>query len=179
MVRGQRSEVRGQVSCFLLSSVICCLLSVFCLLSSACSAQPISSSELIKNARQHDGRYVTYEGELIGSILKRGDHAWLNLHDGENAISVWAPVSLISSVQYAGGYKQRGDELLCSGLFNRACISHGGALDLHATELSVLRRGAAVSEVLDHRKIFIIFLLLGVLACLMIVHILRKKRLGK
>jgi hypothetical protein len=177
-VRGQRSEDRGQIFCYLLS-VFCLLFSVLCLLSSLCSAQSLTSTELIKNAKQYDDKVVVYEGELIGSVLKRGQFAWLNLNDGENAVGVWVPLAAAQAVRYAGNYKSRGDWIRVSGIFRRACPEHGGGLDIHAQAISVLREGASVSEVLYRKKVFFLFLLLGVLACLLIIHILKMRLSGK
>ena len=44
------------------------LLSQFSILhsQSRCYAQPVSSIELINNAKLYDGKTVTYEGEVIG-----------------------------------------------------------------------------------------------------------------
>lgn len=154
---------------FLLSSVLCSLPSVSC-------AESISSTELIQNAAQYDNKIVAYEGELIGSELRRGDFAWLNLHDGQNAIGVWATGSQIKDIRYGGNYKMRGDWVRVRGIFHRACVEHGGALDIHADDVVVVRQGGAVSEALDQRKIFLMVFLLGVLACLLIIRILQKRR---
>ncbi|MFH1576537.1 MAG: hypothetical protein ABID35_03250, partial [Candidatus Margulisiibacteriota bacterium] len=40
-------------------------------------ASTVSGNELVENAKQYNGKLIEYEGEVIGDIMKRGDHAWL------------------------------------------------------------------------------------------------------
>ena len=155
---------------------ICFLSSVLCLLSSVCFAQAISSRELIGKAQEYDNVVVIYEGEPVGSILRRGDFAWLNINDGSTAIGVWLSKDKAESVKYIGGYKQKGDWVSVTGVFHRACPEHGGGLDIHAQELFVVKTGEAIKEVVSRRKILWLELLSGVLACLLIIHILVTKR---
>ncbi|MBI5144664.1 MAG: hypothetical protein HZA27_00580, partial [Candidatus Omnitrophica bacterium] len=65
-------------------------------------AQPVSSSELINNAKQYDGQEVTYAGEVIGEVMCRGDFAWINLNDGQGAIGVWVDKALSAEIHFAG-----------------------------------------------------------------------------
>lgn len=51
------------------------------LLQETASAKPIDSSTLINNAFKYDGKVVEFQGEAIGEIMKRGDFAWVNIHD--------------------------------------------------------------------------------------------------
>lgn len=135
-----------------------------------------SSKEMVAQARSFDHRWVIFEGELIGEILQRGEFVWLNVYDGENAISVWLPQTLAEGVRYKGGYKTTGDQIRVGGIFYRSCVEHGGTLDIHASELVVIKKGGPRAEVLDKRKILVLLLLLGALACLLILHILQNKR---
>ncbi len=155
---------------------ICFLSSVLCLLSSVCFAQAISSTELIGKAKEYDNVVIIYEGEPVGSILRRGDFAWLNINDGSSAIGVWLPKDKAESVKYMGGYKHKGDWVSVTGVFHRACPEHGGGLDIHAQELTVVKTGEVVNEVIPRRKILWLGILSGVLSCLLIIHILVTKR---
>ena len=53
------------------------------------AAQKISINDLINNTTAYDMQTVTVEGEAIGEALERGDHAWVNINDGSNAIGIW------------------------------------------------------------------------------------------
>ena len=113
----------------------------FYLLPFICYAQPLSSTELINNARQYDGKTVTYTGEVIGEIMARGKFCWLNVNDGNNAIGVWIDKNLVKDLTYMGSYKSKGDGVEISGTFHRACLQHGGDLDIHAQGLRKIKSG--------------------------------------
>ena len=73
------------------------------------SAQPTDSyvtlSELIENAEEYDGKTILFKGEAIGDPLKRGDHTWVNVSDGNNsAVGVYM-ASLRSKVEIPLGAK--------------------------------------------------------------------------
>ncbi|MDD5669486.1 MAG: DNA-binding protein [Candidatus Omnitrophica bacterium] len=110
------------------------------------------SSELIDNAKKYDGQVVDFEGEVIGDVMHRGRHVWLNLNDGRNAVSVWAEGEDARDIQFSGSYKGRGDWLVIKGIFHRACAEHGGDLDIHAQSVSVHKRGKPIPEILDPVK---------------------------
>ncbi len=152
----------------------------FCFIFSAfCSdgfAQEISSNELIVNAKFYDGKMVEYAGEPVGSLLRRGDFCWLNVHDGSNAIGIWMPRHLADAVKHVGRYGTRGDLIRVVGIFSRSCPEHGGGLDIHAQKVEVLKEGYALTESVDPNKIVVLSILLGVLVCLLIIRILLKKQ---
>ena len=116
----------------------------YCLLSGlieVASAQSVSSTELIQNAAQYDGKGIIYEGEVIGEVMKRNSGAWVNVSDGYNTIGVWVPHDLAAKIKYIGGYKVKGDIVQIRGLFNYACSVHGGDLDIHAESLRIVKSG--------------------------------------
>lgn len=142
---------------------------------SACFSQPVPSTELINNAKQYDGKTVIYEGEVIGDIMKRGDFAWLNVNDGKNAVGIWVRASLIKDISYAGSYKATGDRVEVTGVFNRACVEHGGDLDIHAGTLRKTASGRIIQGHLSGRKKELALLLLGLLVLTWILTLLRRK----
>jgi hypothetical protein len=119
---------------------------------------------------------VLYGGEIIGEVLWRGDHVWINVYDGNDAIGVWMPAALAEKIKHTGSYKCSGDRIRVHGIFHRACPEHGGGLDIHAQDLLVVEPGQQIAEELDSRKILVLAVLLGVLLCLLIVRIFLKKR---
>lgn len=138
-------------------------------------AQSISSTELINNAKLYDGKVVTYEGEVIGDIMVRGDYAWVNLNDGGNAIGIWIYKDLTRDILYTGSYKSKGDWLEVTGVFNRACFKHGGDLDIHAQSVRKITPGRLLQEHLNLSKRNFTFILFGVLCLVLILNLLKLK----
>lgn len=128
---------------------VCSLLAV-----PAAPAAPaaIVSSDLIERAREWDGKTVEYRGEAVGDVMKRGEYAWVNLHDGKNAIGVWCPRRLLGAVEILGDYRHTGDTLRVTGVFHRACPEHGGDLDIHALALEKTGAGGRRERPFPRKK---------------------------
>lgn len=118
-----------------------------------------SSSQMINQAKEYDRHEVVYSGEVIGDTLNVGDHVWLNVSDGSNAIGVWVQSDLADLVQVPGRYSQHGDLIQVSGTFYRACPEHGGDMDLHADTITLITRGYPVSHVVLAWKVWLAVLL--------------------
>ena len=106
--------------------------------------QSVSSSELIDQAKDYDGKTVIYEGEVIGDILYRGEFAWLAVFDGSNTIGCYVSAEQAQQISVVGGYGKRWDTVRVEGVFHRACAEHGGDLDIHAETVTVLAAGNIV-----------------------------------
>lgn len=145
------------------------MIMVFGLIAHIAHAQPISSTELINNAKQYDGKVVDYRGEVIGDIMIRSQYAWVNINDGQNAIGIWTTKTLIKNITYKGSYSFKGDVVEVIGKFNRSCPEHGGDLDIHAQTMCKLTSGKQIFEGLDFNKIKIAFILLGIAFLLYII----------
>lgn len=126
-------------------------------------AQRIPSSELISRAKDYDGKTVVFEGEVIGDIMKRGDYAWINVRDANNAIGIWISAKLTKDIAYTGSYKAKGDWIEVAGVFHRACAEHGGDLDLHALSLRKVSSGRPNAELVNTGKRNFAIVLLGIL----------------
>ncbi|MEK6714436.1 MAG: DNA-binding protein [Candidatus Omnitrophota bacterium] len=142
-------------------------------------AQPISSTELISNAAQYDGKTVEYEGEVVGEVMRRGAYAWVNINDGANAIGIWSLNSKLSEVNFTGSYKTNGDRLRIKGQFNRACLMHGGDLDIHAEEIIKIKSGELKEHALPQYKQNLVIYLSGVLLCLLLISLILKPKQTK
>jgi len=167
--RSQKSEIRNQ------KIKICLLFSALCFLPSVCFAQTLSSTELIRNAKQYDGKLITYSGEAIGEVMPRGEFAWVNINDGDNAIGAWMNAALAKEINWTGTYKSRGDILEISGIFHRACLEHGGDLDIHAQTLRKIAGGKIINHKLDFLKVELILILSGALFLIWILSLFRRK----
>jgi hypothetical protein len=139
-----------------------------------CLAGQISSTELINNAKEYDGKSVVYVGEAVGDVMVRGDFAWVNVNDGENAIGVWLNKESAGEIQFTGSYHSKGDRLEITGVFQRNCIQHGGDMDIHAQGIRKISPGRVVGEELDTGKRNFALILLGILG-LVLVFVRRQK----
>ncbi len=170
MPRAQGLRCKGQARKKKNQSLI---LSLSCALVSLCPcalfAHPISSVELINNAKKYDGQTVIYEGEVIGDTMARQDYAWVNIKEGENAIGVWISRSLLKDISFTGNYKAKGDAVEVMGVLRRVCPEHGGDMDIHAQTLRLTDRGRNVVEKLNTDKRNMVIGLLGVLCLLWIL----------
>lgn len=146
----------------------------FLLLAFNCYAQTVSSAELISNAKEHDAKTIIYQGEVIGDIMARGQGAWINLHDGRNAIGVWLPLDLTRQILQTGSYKSQGDVLEVSGVFHRACPEHGGDLDIHGQTLRKINTGYPVKEKISPAKIKAVQILAATLGLIWISILLKR-----
>lgn len=138
-------------------------------------SQGLSSSELIKNAKEYDGKLITYTGEVIGDVMLRGESAWVNINDGDNALGVWMSVFLTREIKFVGNYKSRGDSFEIVGIFHRACPEHGGDLDIHAQALRKLGNGRIVNQILNLDKKNLSLILFGALLLIWILNLFRRK----
>ncbi len=139
-------------------------------------AQGISSVELVNNASVYDGKIITYEGEVIGDVMQRGEYAWANLSDGKGAIGIWLDKALADSITYTGSYKSKGDLLEVTGTFRRACSQHGGDLDIHAESLRKISGGRQLKERLNPAKLNFVWILTGVLCLVLILRLFRSRQ---
>lgn len=175
----------NSIAAITLYKVVFSLMVIMCFVFfSAFSAQaaqalagPVTSQDLIDHAKTFDNKRVTYQGEVIGDIMIRGDLAWVNVNDGVNAIGVWVPVREIEKIRYKGGYKFIGDIVKVTGTFHRACPEHGGDLDIHATTMEIIKPGFKRDMPVDRRKVFLASGLL-VLSAVLTLMVSRKKVLS-
>jgi len=177
-MRGRRPKTedrRPKIKICFLPSVFCLLFSAFCFLPSVCFAQTLSSTELIKNAKEYDGKLIVYSGEVIGDVMMRKEFAWVNINDGNNALGVWMNAGLAKEINFTGSYKMRGDVLEVTGVFHRACVEHGGDLDIHAQAIRKIASGRLLSRKLNFDKAVLSLILLGALFLIWILSLLRHK----
>lgn len=138
-------------------------------------AKSLGSNELLKDAKQYDGKVITYSGEAIGDIMRRGEFVWVNIHDGDNAVGVWVNTALAKGIDFTGTYKSVGDTVEVYGVFHRACLEHGGDLDIHAQTLRKITAGKIIEHKADFFKVKLILILLGALLLVWILSLFKRK----
>jgi len=124
--------------------------------------ESLNLNQLIENAKLTDGQTVIITGEAIGEVLERGNHAWVNINDGTNAMGVWLKLDDAKKIRFFGDYLNVGDKVKVTGIFNKACVEHGGEMDIHAISMEVVEVGYPVNEKVSFRKILIAIILVSV-----------------
>ncbi len=133
---------------------ILAVLLFFCCARHANAQKSVSSTELIEKAAYYNNKTVEYQGEVVGDVMVRGDSCWVNLNDGANAIGIWADTNLLKGIiKYKGDYNNKGDILLISGIFHRACPQHGGDLDIHLSNAAKIKEGSVIKHPVSPVKI--------------------------
>lgn len=122
----------------------------------------IELNQLIENAKVMDGKTVIVKGEAIGEVLERGNDAWVNINDGTNAMGIWLKLENTKKIMYFGDYKHKGDRVKVIGVFNRACVEHGGDMDIHCSTIEIIEEGYLIKEKVAFLKIIIGIILVSV-----------------
>lgn len=118
------------------------------------NAESVTSiNDLVEKAKALDGQKVTVQGEAVGEPMNRGDYSWVNINDGTNAIGVWLSKSEAAKIKHYGNYKNKGDVVKITGIFNRACKEHGGEADLHADSIELTAEGQHIKEQITSGKL--------------------------
>lgn len=161
--------------------------------ATAYSVETTPIQNLVGNMKKYDGELVTIKGEAVGDVMQRGDFAWITVNDDPYSkrsiedgggfqglsnigIGVWAPALDVKPIKIAGGYKYRGDQVLVTGVFHRACHQHGGDTDIHADSIEIVRQGHKFPHRFQFWKLAIaIFLALIIVA----LWNLRRSRIKK
>ena len=131
---------------------------------------------LIDNAEHYDGTTVVYQGEVVGDVMVRGDHAWVNIKDEAIALGIWCKATDIRDLNYRGSYKYGGDIVQIKGIFHRSCAEHGGDLDIHAEEVIKLYEGHALMHPVSEDKIRATLILSAGMTCLFALYLVKKRK---
>lgn len=137
----------------------------------------VDGASLIEQAKAMNGHDVQYSGEVIGDIMARGDHYWINVMNQGTAIGIWITAPQRELIEKVGRYGRVGDQVTVVGRFSQACSLHGGDLDIHATALTVVRSGYTVDQpVSGSRLLAAIIMLMAALASLLILWLPKIRR---
>lgn len=134
----------------------------------------VSSNDLVDNASRYDGQVIEYQGEVIGDVMNRGDHAWVNVNDGGRAIGIWLTKNMADQINTRGDYNNIGDTLRIIGTFNRACSQHGGDLDIHANQFNISSYGYPQVHTTNGNKLWIaLFLFIGIVILAVLPYLIK------
>lgn len=169
--QGAERKHRALLTLLFLFLALCCTFA-------ESNSQTISSIELINNAKEYDGKSVSYSGEVIGDIMARAQGVWVNVNDGKNAIGVWTSKELIKDITHAGSYSENGDIVEITGVFHRSCREHGGELDIHAQTITKISSGRIIAHEITTKTINFTFTLSCIIILVCLVRILLLKKPG-
>jgi hypothetical protein len=186
-----RKKIRAVMVLAALPAVVAIILMAFS--GTARAGEVVTTQELIDNMGKYDGQEVTIVGEAIGDLMQRGDFGWITVNDDPYSvksieeggshqgvsnvgIGVWAPMSEIGDIHILGGYKNKGDLVRVTGIFNRVCNEHGGDTDIHAKSVVVIERGHAFSHPFKYWLLVLVLILGGIIAILWNIRRLRIRK---
>ena len=137
-----------------------------------------SVKEVLMQPDKFDGKFIEVEGEVVGELLKADNGAWINITSEGYNIGIFSQTpELFEEIDYWGDYKNKGDYIKVSGVFNKNCLVHN-IRDIHAGAIKILNKGYKRQEIVEPFKIKTVITLL--IVCLVLGSIyLIKLRYGK
>lgn len=121
------------------------------------SSPVVTSVELVEKPDRYDEQRIRFIGEAIGSVMDRGDIAWLHLNDDAYGLAAGPrPVTLegynsgqavtvdprlAAKIEHLGSYGWRGDLVEVEGIFRDADGRYGGDMVIEASSLRIVRLG--------------------------------------
>lgn len=117
------------------------------------AASPLRLNDLVENAVDWNNQTVVISAEAIGEPLERADGTWINVSDGSNAMGIWMSAEEARRIKVFGQYETRGDQLLLTGQFHRACPEHGGEADIHLSSMSITSPGERIKTPVSTTKV--------------------------
>ena len=124
----------------------------------------VSSDDLYNCPEFYDAQIVSFQGEVVGAVMRREEGAWLQLNDdvyadllgplpahrdlrgGNSGVGVLVPHEVADEIETVGGPGTRGDLLSVVGLFYRVDPATLEVAVIRATGGQVLRHGEAIAE---------------------------------
>lgn len=126
----------------ILITSLCMVLAVFGPASSAHAAVR-TAAEAVALGTAANGATVTIEGEAIGEALHAGDgEVWVNVLSGGTALGVVMSEADAARIGEFGRYQKAGATVRVTGVYNVGCDEHGGDVDIHATQVTVVAPGS-------------------------------------
>lgn len=103
----------------------------------------VTPATLASLAEDLDGATVRFTGEVVSEPLRADDtHVWLNVLGDGVAMGVYLPVEMAEKITTFGDYGHNGDVVEVVGVYNEACDLHGGDMDVHAIEFTLVTSGS-------------------------------------
>lgn len=102
----------------------------------------VTPAEMASVIEGLDGSTVRFSGEVVSEALRADEeNVWLNVLGDGVAMGVFMPAEYAEKVSIFGDYRHNGDIVQIVGVYHEACDEHGGDMDVHATELTLVSSG--------------------------------------
>lgn len=131
----------------------------------------VTTEDLIVRSSFYDEKRVVLQGEVIGNVLNRPGHAWLNIKDSYGLIGIWAPAGLTEEINFHGSYRYRGDVVQISGTFHRADPRAGGDACVRADKIDLIKRGFQTPHSLSSSKVTLAWSMFAIALFLMFLRL--------
>lgn len=131
--------------------------------------------------RALDKTEVRFTGEAVGEVIDAGTgYRWVNVCDnGGNSIGVYMTDEQAEHVVNCGDYKTAGTVLDITGAYYISCDTHQGALDVHASQVSLVDAGGATTHEVDLGRLVAGVVLCAVALALVAVFVVLRARSGR
>lgn len=138
--------------------------------STMTSYEDVQIPSLLAASQRQDGRKVTFSGQAVGTPIAAGENrVWINIKSGNSMIGVCMDKGMADEVKNFARYEHTGDTVTVEGVFNLACPSHAGELDVHADTIEVAAEGHAWRDKANPAS-YVIGAVLIVIGLALIVH---------
>lgn len=125
----------------------------------------VTSELLVECSRVYDGRVVSYTGEVVRAVLRRGEHAWVQVNDdpyalgpgplpghrtalgGNSGMAVRLPGDRADVISTVGDHRAHGDIIEVVGTFDRT--GDVGAPAILAERAEVVDAGEPITHDID------------------------------
>ncbi len=129
-------------------------------------------SDMISNPGIYNGKFLTVQGQAVGSVMRRGDYAWVNMTDGTQTLGFWMTYSLARQIKYTASYDFKGDLLTVEGTFVAMSLKHDGDMEFDVSKIVKIIPGEKIVHTIDFDRI-IFLIVISVIA--LFLWILKKK----
>lgn len=151
------------LTCFLALSLTLFYLALPCFALIEQAPIPLVNVRVLLDApEKFDGQIIQFEGELFGQALHQNHGVWFHLLDEEgSAIGVWAKKEDVLPFTYYGKYRIQGDHVVLTGVYHKACQTHGGDTDIHLLEIKEIKSGNLLeAEPIEASRVYLLITLL-------------------
>ncbi|MDD3726236.1 MAG: hypothetical protein PHI44_03480 [Candidatus Ratteibacteria bacterium] len=133
------------------------------------SEEVIPIKNLFEQVSLYDGKEVVVQGEVIGDIMRDGEHFWVNIKDGDAFMGIVIDALQKDKIGCLGRYGIIGDTIKVRGTYHLHCPVHYGERDIHAEKLEVLESGYTVPKPLRIDRI-VVSIILGVITIFILLY---------
>ncbi len=156
----------------------------------------VSSPVLLACPELFDGRTVTFAGEVVGSVMQRGQRAWLQVNDdayarvlgplpvsrvaagSSSSVAVSVSRAAVERLLFVGGADAQGDRIRVVGVFRAADDGDAGNPTIRADSVDVLQVGGRYSRAASPRRVVaaVVCLAVAVLTSALVARSRRAER---